>query len=433
MAKSISKASKKKTVRATPNIKRGAKMLDYNWSGWETWSGAKYHDQRRRAVAYYYDNNKPADMLKFLHQWMKEQKYSKPDIDAIKTLSTTHVNINTCIIAKCLLTGMPAENPRWTDYWTSLPGTMGEPRNAVDLIKEKIERVIEIGRVNLKKKKKTDKAAASAYVPTIQERITEQSQEAAADIDEWLDGFVTDRKTFDPNGFDFKGHFAKMNVSQAHARKIRAFFAGELEEMQEVAQIPSPAKIRAIKDDYARDQIEQLKEGYAYLKKADIAKMIKAIENLIGALDMIIEESKAKRKSPVRKPKSADKIVAKVKYKVKDEKYQLVSVNPIDIVGANELWVFNTKTRKLGKYVAINQDPKGMQREGTGLSVKGTTIIGFNEDESIQRTLRKPEEQLKEFKACGKVKLRKFMDTVKTIETKMNGRINADTILLKVS
>jgi hypothetical protein len=148
---------------------------------------------------------------------------------------------------------------------------------------------------------------------------------------------------------------------------------------------------------------------------------------------MIIEESKAKRKSPVRKPKSADKIVAKVKYKVKDEKYQLVSVNPIDIVGANELWVFNTKTRKLGKYVAINQDPKGMQREGTGLSVKGTTIIGFNEDESIQRTLRKPEEQLKEFKACGKVKLRKFMDTVKTIETKMNGRINADTILLKVS
>jgi hypothetical protein len=25
------------------------------------------------------------------------------------------------------------------------------------------------------------------------------------------------------------------------------------------------------------------------------------------------------------------------------------------------------------------------------------------------------------------------MDTVKTIETKMNGRINADTILLKVS
>jgi hypothetical protein len=130
---------------------------------------------------------------------------------------------------------------------------------------------------------------------------------------------------------------------------------------------------------------------------------------------------------------SADKLVAKLKYAKVDPKYKLASVNPADIVGANELWVFNTKTRKLGKYVAKNIDPKGMRREGSGLSVKGTTILGFDEASSIQKTLRKPDVQLKEFKDAGKVKLRKFLDEIPTTDTKLNGRCNPETVLLKIN
>ena len=74
-----------------------------------------------------------------------------------------------------------------------------------------------------------------------------------------------------------------------------------------------------------------------------------------------------------------------------------------------------------------------MQRDGSGLSVKGTTIQGFDETLSIQKTLRKPPEQLKEFKDAGKVKLRKFIEEIPTTDTKLNGRINPETILLKVS
>ena len=36
----------------------------------------------------------------------------------------------------------------------------------------------------------------------------------------------------------------------------------------------------------------------------------------------------------------------------------------------------------------------GLGRDGSGLSVKGTTMIRFKEDESLQKTLRKPREQL---------------------------------------
>jgi hypothetical protein len=51
---------------------------------------------------------------------------------------------------------------------------------------------------------------------------------------------------------------------------------------------------------------------------------------------------------------------------------------------------------------------------------------------SIQKTLRKPVDQLKEFKSAGKVQLRKFLDDIKATDTKMNGRLNEETILLKV-
>jgi hypothetical protein len=67
------------------------------------------------------------------------------------------------------------------------------------------------------------------------------------------------------------------------------------------------------------------------------------------------------------------------------------------------------------------------------LGVKGTSITGFDEIKSVQKTLRKPEEQLKEFKAAGKVQLRKFLEDIKAVDIKLNGRINEDTILLKVA
>ena len=74
-----------------------------------------------------------------------------------------------------------------------------------------------------------------------------------------------------------------------------------------------------------------------------------------------------------------------------------------------------------------------MGRDGTGLSVKGTTIIGFDTTQSIQKTLRKPEEKLKEFKDAGKVKLRTYLEDINAVDIKLNGRINPDTVLLKVN
>ena len=119
-----------------------------------------------------------------------------------------------------------------------------------------------------------------------------------------------------------------------------------------------------------------------------------------------------------------DKLVSKLNYLKTNESLKLVSINPTDIIGAQELWVYNIKSRKIGKYVA---------REFAELSVKGTSIINFDELKSIQKTLRKPAEQLNEFKISGKVQLRKYLDDIKAVDIKLNGRINEEIILLKIA
>lgn len=287
-----------------------------------------------------------------------------------------------------------------------------------------VNKLSEEGAAVIKEQKAEEKTKKNVYVPTIQERITEQAQEACEAIEEWLDGFVTDKKTFDPKGFDFVSHFAKMKVSQAHARKIKKFYESEYEEAQLIQKLPTPGEINRVKDEYEADMLLQLREGYAHLTKADAKAYLDAFETLMGACDVVIDSSKATRKPKAKKAPSKEKLIAKVQYKDRDDKLQIVSVNPLELIESTEVWVYNTKTRKLGRYVA---------EEGQHMQVKGTSLQFFDENKSVQKTLRKPEEILKEFKKAGKVKLRTFMDDIKTTDIKLNGRLNSDTIILKCS
>ena len=273
-------------------------------------------------------------------------------------------------------------------------------------------------------KKEEDAAAPkNIHVPSIQERITELAQEACDAIEEWLDGFITDKKTFDPKGFDFAGHFARMKVSQAHARKIKGYYQKELDEAHLIQSLPTPGEINRCKDPLEADMLQQLREGYSHLTKKDAATYLAALETLHGACSVVIDASNATRKPRAKKAPSKEKLIAKLQYKERDDVLQIVSVNPLEVLDSTEIWVYNTKTRKLGKYVA---------EEGQHMQVKGTALLFFDETKSVQKTLRKPDETLKEFKKTGKVKLRTFLEDIKTTDIKLTGRLNADTVILKV-
>jgi len=421
--------ARKKTKAQLAPRRRGGKLSGPSFDGWENLTPQAFGKLQRAATDFYYQEYKPADIVPYFYTWMKSNGYTPKQIAAAKK---GNVRPTAGTYARILLDGCPDYNEAYAKYWTSLPGTGDTLQPHSYYLHKWAEEAIDNGEKVVEEVKQEEKAKKNVYVPTIQERIRDQSFDMVEDIDEWLETWISDPSKFDPKGFDFKKHFNKLQPSQAHARKMKTFYDGIMADYDELERMPTAGQLKKM-DEKEADLWAQLKEGYAHLKKADIKKFRTAIEELMSALDFIIDQAKATRKPRKAKPKSADKLVEKLKFCKADPKYNLASVNPTDVVGANELWVFNVKTRKLGKYVAQNIDPTGSRREGSGLQVKGTTIIGYNEQESIQKTLRKPADQLKDFKAAGKVKLRKFLEDIATTDTKLNGRVNPDTVLLKVS
>lgn len=391
MARSISKTSKKKSPRAARRV-TGMKSIPT-----DNWRNAKYYTH------YEVESREWSSVVK---------SYIKKNLEKNKVAAINKL-------------------PEWKlgaySHWAcvaqlkeSAPEIIPDEYNkAFDQFLEKL--VEQSKSVTGKKEEKPKKG----YVPTIQERISEQAQDACDSIEEWLEGYILDPKKFDPKGFDFAGHFTKQKVTQAHARKIKKYYEGWLEEAKTVANMPTPAQIKKIKNEHEADLAQQVREGYVHVKKADAKKWLEALENLMGACDLVIDSAKATRKPRTKKAPSKEKLISKLKYKETDEKYQLASVNPLELIDCTEVWVFNTKTRKLGKYV--------VDSHATSMTVKGTSLVGFSESKSIQKTLRKPDETLKEFKKAGKVKLRKFLDEINAVETKLNGRINNDTVILRVS
>jgi hypothetical protein len=145
---------------------------------------------------------------------------------------------------------------------------------------------------------------------------------------------------------------------------------------------------------------------------------------IIKDAEKLASNASKQRKPRKKKPISFEKMVSKIKYLQRDDSLKLQSVDPVKVVGALQLWVYNVKTRKLGVY---NAEDEG------GLKMKGTTILNYVPATSVSKTLRKPEKVLHTVTEGGKIQLRKVMDGIKAKPTKLNGRINKDTLLLRVS
>lgn len=148
-------------------------------------------------------------------------------------------------------------------------------------------------------------------------------------------------------------------------------------------------------------------------------------QGIIDDLDRYLNNKKVvKARQPrAKKTKSAVDQISKMKYQKEFPPLKIVSVNPAEIVGSTQVWAYNTKYRKLTVYNAMGP---------AGINVKGTTLIGFDIETSGSKGLRKPEVVTKQVLEAGKINLRRLFPDIKTTESKPTGRINSDTILLRV-
>lgn len=382
-------AGKSKSKKVT----RNPIFYDEKYTGeeprWDTEKALKMADDEfdhamRKSLFYYNYYYSIKDTKKYLLDWMKTTgTFTKEHIRAADRVGDKWLPMTVCSLIMANRAGMPFKP------------------NQIEYINAKLAKAIEMVEPEVAE---VQSAKATASVITIQDRLAEKTNELIGEIEGHYD-LMMQKQTTDLKPYDF---FVANNVPQGQLGKYEQVFLDRKQEL-ELAQSGTD---------------EQLKEGYRHLSKADFKRHYSFIDNILASVDQYRKIKKATKKSRVKKAPNKQKLVSKIKYLKEDKGLKLVSVNPIEILDSTELWIYNIKTRKLGKFVAEAYQT---------LSIKGTTIMNFDANKSVCKTLRKPEEKLKEFNKASKIQLRKFLEDIKATETRLKGRISPDIILLKTA
>lgn len=171
-----------------------------------------------------------------------------------------------------------------------------------------------------------------------------------------------------------------------------------------------------------------LVDGYKFLKtpahKRKVIEFYDSIEAGCDAfLNLKIRRKALARKVRVPKPVAASKQVKALKFMQESDVYNVVSVQPELVIGAQSLFVFNTGNKKLTHFIAADRG---------GFKVKGTTLLNYDEKLSVTKSLRKPNITLKGLIGATKPQMKKIMDSLTTKPSVTNGRINLKTVLVRV-
>lgn len=247
--------------------------------------------------------------------------------------------------------------------------------------------------------------SSATNVVSIQERVQEKVDYYIMELEAKFDELHFHQSKED---FDSYSWMVDQGVKPMHASKIGAYFRERTKEMVSV--------IEGLKTD------EYVKESYSrprkqYVHAANILLMFATDAEKIASN---ASKARAPRK---KKPVSVERKVKNLKYLDRFDDLKLQSISPTKIPGAMQLWVYNTKTRQLGVYNAMDD---------SGLDVKGSAIQNYAFETSLGKTLRKPAQTLKIVTDGGKIALRKALDSVNSKPKALNGRINKDVILLRV-
>lgn len=333
-----------------------------------------------KALNWYAYHCTTKDSKKYTLQYLKDNKTPKNVIDAFDKIPEDKFK-NLGFVCRMKLRGAPLteKNEKWI-------------KDSIESIRSLFKEEIETPVV------KEDKG------PSIQERIEDKAREHIGELEGLIDDCIA-KKSF--IGIDPYEWMQTRQVKAVHIKFFIPFYEKRIAELKEVV---------AGKD-------EQLVEGYSNFKKTLLKQYLVFLNTVVADCSRIAHVAKVTRAPRKKKPKTTEKILATFQYKKEDKDFKVASINPADIIGASQLWVFNTKTRKLGCYFS---------NDSSGLNVKGTSLTNFDETKSIQKTVRKPELVLPGVISVGKVALRKTLTDINAVDQVMSGRINSDTILLRV-
>lgn len=319
---------------------------------------------------------------KWVHEYVLKTR-SKEDYAAIAKAPDDTIRISMCANCRLILQGMTL------------------PVDIMERLNDNISLAVKAGRA----RKQQAVVITAKPVVSIQEKIEEKANTMIADIEEAIDKFVTSKYKSSFSPYDFLN---QRGVKAQIASKIAKYYVPLRDELYGAIK----------KED------EQLVEAYSRLKKQELQSYHNFIDLIVQDCERLAHNKVVSRtrKPRKKKQKSALQIVGKLRYKKEYPELKIASVDPVQIVGAQSVWIYNYKTEKLSVLHASDEK---------GLSCKGTTIINVDEAKSIQKKLRKPEQTIERLLSGGKVVLRNLMSDIKTKGAPASGRINAETLILR--
>jgi hypothetical protein len=385
---------KQESIRIRQNK---ARDMSPNWEDAENWDSNRFTRHFHAAMAWYRLESSGKDLKVKVIDWMGRNSYDKKIIKAFKDTKDSRCSLTMGSIAACLIKGMPAVHPGFNNG-----------KDSALWLGNEISKVVEEGKDDEVEVVGVKEVKTVAVVPTIQDRMKEAAGQMSEELDAAIDSWIQDPESFNPKEFKIVNLLRGKGAKAAHTRFIKSYFQKSYADLLELA---------------SGEADEQLREAYKHNSRKNVKKLIEFYENIMASCDQIAAEAKVLKKPRAKKAKPAEELIKKLKFKAIDDKLGAVSVPASQLIGAQTAVVYNTKTRKMGVYIA---------KTSAGLTVKGTSIDNFTE-KSFQKTLRKPAEQLKEFKEQNTAKrIETWFGKIKSVETVMNGRMNADIMILKV-
>ena len=334
-----------------------------------------------KAFSFYNYYLEKSDFLYCLHEWMKSHpKYGKIKADLLCGNFPPTVNAGTLgSLARMDSRGVPCRN----------------------ILCDKIDKTLRQVRVKPPKPSETKKRPGVDFDKIAKDKVQNALCDLEGLIDAWTEDTGTRIKTI-----SIKSLLDDLKVEKRYLEPIVKW-------------------IKKYHDEYwlaFKGEDEELVEGFAYLKKPALKNRVKALQEMFQTTSTW-EKPKNARKPRQKRIQSADRQIRTMKYAPENKEYSLSSVNPITIPGAQHLYIFNAKYKKLMVYHSESDN---------GFSIKGCSILGFDPTKSYEIALRKPHDVLGDINARTAKQIEKIIDKLTTKKKKANGRMNIHCIIQRV-
>jgi len=302
--------------------------------------------------------------------------------------------------------GIPDSQIRVTPAWVCRMTLIGLVLNEHEqsIVDEQISAMLRVKQEKKREQSEVDADTAVARL-TIQDHLREKISECCGELEGMFDDFVVAGAKMSADFSPIK-LMRGMNVSPNMIGTVSRVWELRLAEFTEVLE----------------GNDADLVEGYSHLTRLQLKNCVKFCETVINDCNSYVQLKKVERKPRAKKAVSPERLTRGFKYLREFEELKLKSEPVTKLVGASEAWLYDTAKRKL---IHVMSD----SHIGT-FTVKGSAIVGFDALTTVQKTLRKPAEQIRAVTGGGKPAARKAFAEIKATETKWNGRGNDNLIIL---